>query len=98
MSAWWHEGHPRGRWQDGGAEPRPQERPGCPAFGHRLDQRIRLVAGLGRLRRKVQRDQGDPQVLKLVDIKGAIITIDAMGAQKAIAAQVIAGEGDYVLA
>jgi predicted transposase YbfD/YdcC len=39
-----------------------------------------------------------PEVLKLVDIKGAIITIDAMGAQKAIAAQVIDGEGDYLLA
>ncbi|MBV8607641.1 MAG: ISAs1 family transposase, partial [Singulisphaera sp.] len=34
----------------------------------------------------------------MVDIQGAIITIDAMGAQKAIAAQIIDGEGDYVLA
>jgi predicted transposase YbfD/YdcC len=39
-----------------------------------------------------------PEVLKLVDLKGAIITIDAIGAQKAIAAQIIDGEGDYVLA
>ena len=39
-----------------------------------------------------------PEVLRLVDIKGAIITIDAMGAQKAIAARIIDGEGDYVLA
>jgi predicted transposase YbfD/YdcC len=39
-----------------------------------------------------------PEVLRLVDIKGAIITIDAMGAQKAIAAEIIDGEGDYVLA
>ena len=39
-----------------------------------------------------------PEVLRLVDIKGAIITIDARGAQKAIAAQIIDGEGDYVLA
>jgi predicted transposase YbfD/YdcC len=38
-----------------------------------------------------------PEVLRLVDIKGAIITIDAMGTQKAIAAQVIAGGGDYLL-
>ena len=30
-----------------------------------------------------------PELLRLVDIKGAIITIDAMGAQKAIAAQII---------
>jgi predicted transposase YbfD/YdcC len=39
-----------------------------------------------------------PELLRLVDIKGAIITIDAMGTQKAIAAQIIEGEADYVLA
>src|SRR6266508_6173176 len=39
-----------------------------------------------------------PELLRLVDIKGAIITIDAMGTQKVIAEQIIEGEGDYVLA
>lgn len=39
-----------------------------------------------------------PELLKLVDIKGAIITIDAMGTQTAIARQIIDGEADYVLA
>ena len=39
-----------------------------------------------------------PELLKLVDIKGAIITIDAMGTQKAIAEKIIDGEADYVLA
>ncbi len=39
-----------------------------------------------------------PELLRLVDIKGAIITIDAMGTQKAIAAQIIEGEADFVLA
>src|SRR5271169_5623499 len=39
-----------------------------------------------------------PELLQLVDIKGAIITIDAMGTQKAIAAQIIEGKADYVLA
>lgn len=39
-----------------------------------------------------------PQVLQLVDMKGAIVTIDAMGTQKAIAAQIVEGGGDYVLA
>jgi predicted transposase YbfD/YdcC len=33
-----------------------------------------------------------------VDIEGAIITIDAMGTQKAIAGQIVEGGGDYVLA
>jgi predicted transposase YbfD/YdcC len=39
-----------------------------------------------------------PALLRLVDIHGAIITIDAMGTQKAIAAQIIDGGGDYILA
>src|SRR5918997_113836 len=39
-----------------------------------------------------------PELLRLVDIKGAIITIDAMGTQRAIAEQIIEGEADYVLA
>jgi len=39
-----------------------------------------------------------PVLLKLVDIRGAIITIDAMGTQTAIAAQIVDGHADYVLA
>lgn len=39
-----------------------------------------------------------PELLKLVDLKGTVITIDAMGTQKAIAAQIIEGGADYVLA
>ena len=39
-----------------------------------------------------------PELLRLVDIKGAIITIDALGTQKAIAEQVIDSGADYVLA
>jgi predicted transposase YbfD/YdcC len=39
-----------------------------------------------------------PELLRLVDIKGAIITIDAMGTQKAIAAEIIDLKADYVLA
>jgi predicted transposase YbfD/YdcC len=39
-----------------------------------------------------------PELLRLVDIKGTIITIDAMGTQKTIAAQIIDSDADYVLA
>lgn len=39
-----------------------------------------------------------PELLRLVNIQGAIITIDAMGTQKAIAAQIIEQKADYVLA
>jgi len=39
-----------------------------------------------------------PELLRLVDIQGAIITIDAMGTQKAIAEQIVDSKADYVLA
>ena len=39
-----------------------------------------------------------PELLRLVDIKGSIITIDAMGTQKGIAAQIVDNGADYVLA
>jgi predicted transposase YbfD/YdcC len=38
-----------------------------------------------------------PQLLDLLDLKGALVTIDAIGCQKAIAQKVVAGGGDYVL-
>ena len=37
-----------------------------------------------------------PELLKVLNLKGNIITIDAMGCQKAIAAQIVEQEGDYV--
>jgi predicted transposase YbfD/YdcC len=39
-----------------------------------------------------------PELLRLVDIQGAIITIDALGTQKAIAEQIVDSRADYVLA
>ena len=39
-----------------------------------------------------------PELLKLIDLKGAIITIDAMGTQKEIARQIVDAEADYLLA
>ena len=39
-----------------------------------------------------------PELLKKIDIRGGIVTIDAMGTQKAIAAEIIGGKADYVLA
>lgn len=39
-----------------------------------------------------------PQLLELIDIKGCVVTIDAMGAQKEIAAKIREKGGDYVLA
>lgn len=39
-----------------------------------------------------------PRLLGLLELKGAVVTIDAMGTQKEIAAKIVAGGGDYVLA
>jgi predicted transposase YbfD/YdcC len=39
-----------------------------------------------------------PKLLELLDLKGALVTIDAMGCQKALAAKIVAGGGDYLLA
>ena len=39
-----------------------------------------------------------PRLLDLLDLHGALVTIDAMGCQKDIAARIVAGGGDYVLA
>lgn len=39
-----------------------------------------------------------PALLKLVDVAGGVVTIDAMGCQKEIAGAVVAAKGDYVLA
>ena len=68
------------------------------AFGQRLGQRVWSVARTGGVREKSNEIMAIPELLRLVDIKGAIITIDAMGTQKAIAAQIIEGKADYVLA
>jgi predicted transposase YbfD/YdcC len=38
-----------------------------------------------------------PKLLELLDVSGAIVTIDAMGCQKEIAAKIREGGGDYVL-
>lgn len=38
-----------------------------------------------------------PRLLELLDVHGALVTIDAMGCQKEIAAKIVAGGGDYVL-
>lgn len=39
-----------------------------------------------------------PELLERIDVKGAIVTIDAMGCQKSIAQKILDAQGDYVLA
>jgi predicted transposase YbfD/YdcC len=38
-----------------------------------------------------------PRILKRLDLKNKVITIDAMGAQRSICQQIVDGEGDYVI-
>lgn len=39
-----------------------------------------------------------PELIDRIDVKGAVVTIDAMGCQKQIAQRIISAKGDYVLA
>src|ERR1700756_2550988 len=39
-----------------------------------------------------------PELLTKIDVRGGVVTIDAMGTQKAIAEEIIRGKADYVLA
>jgi predicted transposase YbfD/YdcC len=58
----------------------------------------RLVLAQQKVDEKSNEITAIPKLLDLLDLKGQIITIDAMGTQKAIAKQIIDKEGDYVLA
>jgi len=58
----------------------------------------RLVLAQQRVDEKSNEIKAIPKLLNLLDLKGQIVTIDAMGTQKAIAKQIIEQEGDYVLA
>jgi len=57
----------------------------------------RLVLGQLKVDEKSNEITAIPQLLKVLDLQGCIVTIDAMGAQKEIAHRIIEGGGDYVL-
>ena len=60
------------------------------------DQQITL--GQTRVNGKSNEITAIPKLLEMIDIEGAIITIDAMGTQTKIARQIIETKGDYILA
>ena len=60
--------------------------------------RQRLVLGQNKVADKSNEITAIPDLLDLLTLKGATVTIDAMGCQKDIAAKIIAKEADYVLA
>jgi predicted transposase YbfD/YdcC len=57
-----------------------------------------LVIGQRAVDGKTNEITAIPDLLEMLAIKGAIISIDAMGTQKAIAAKIVDQEADYVLA
>jgi len=57
----------------------------------------RLVLGQEATEEKSNEITAIPALLKLLELKGCIVTIDAMGCQREIAKQIIEQEGDYVL-
>jgi predicted transposase YbfD/YdcC len=60
--------------------------------------RQRLVLGQVKVAEKSNEITAIPELLRLLTLKGATVTIDAMGCQKEIAATIIEKEADYVLA
>jgi predicted transposase YbfD/YdcC len=57
----------------------------------------RLVLGQIKVADKSNEITAIPKLLKVLDVSGCIVTIDAMGAQKEIAKLIIEKEADYVL-
>jgi len=57
----------------------------------------RLVLAQVKVEEKSNEITAIPQLLEILDLKGCIVTIDAMGAQKEIARQIVDRGGDYVL-
>jgi predicted transposase YbfD/YdcC len=57
----------------------------------------RLVLGQLKVDAKSNEITAIPQLLEVLDLYGCIVTIDAMGAQKNIAKQIIEAGGEYVL-
>lgn len=58
----------------------------------------RLVLGQRAVDEKSNEITAIPELLKVLDVKGCIITIDAMGCQKDIAKAIVAKKADYILA
>ena len=57
-----------------------------------------LVLGQVKVADKSNEITAIPKLLDMLTIKGAVVTIDAMGCQREIAAKIIEKEADYVLA
>ena len=57
----------------------------------------RLVLGQQQVADKSNEITAIPKLLELLELQGAVVTLDAMGCQRAIAAQIVSQGADYVL-
>lgn len=57
----------------------------------------RVMLGQVKTEEKSNEIEAIPRLLNLLDIKGSIVTIDAMGCQKEIAKQIVNQEAEYIL-
>lgn len=60
-------------------------------------ERQRLVLGQQQVADKSNEITAIPKLLELLELQGAVVTLDAMGCQRAIAEQIVAQGADYVL-
>lgn len=58
----------------------------------------RIVLGQRKVNEKSNEITAIPELLKVLDLDGAMVSIDAMGCQTVIAAKIVEQNGDYVLA
>ena len=56
-----------------------------------------MVLGQVKTEEKSNEIEAIPSLLELLDVRGAVVTIDAIGTQKQIADQIISQQADYIL-
>ena len=77
---------------------RRRERQGGDSHGRRVVDRQLNQPGASGRRCQEQRNYRNPEIAGILELSGCLVTIDAMGCQTEIAAAIVAGGADYVLA
>ena len=88
----------RHRRQDAAPLLPEERRQGADPHGSAFAARQRLVLGQVKVAEKSNEIVAIPELLDMLAIEGAIVTIDAMGCQRDIAQKIIDKKADYVLA
>ena len=77
---------------------RRQNRVDSVAYGHAFATENGICLAQEAVDTKSNEITAIPELLKLLDLKGAVVSIDAIGCQKEIAADIVDAHADYVLA